>query len=265
VTNIPDNSEKIQKVLARAGFGSRRKLEELIEAGRVTVDGRLANIGLRVKAAAKIAIDGKAVTITPADELACRVLLYHKPEGEICTRQDPEKRPTVFDNLPKLQKGRWIAVGRLDFNTAGLLIFTTHGDLANALMHPKSNIEREYAVRVSGKIDPKILQRLCQGVKLEDGLAKFNTVTDAGGQGHNHWYHVTLNEGRNREVRRLWESQGIQVNRLIRIRYGELLLPRDLRKGQTLELSSSKIKQLAAQVNLTVKPYSPQPRKYKPI
>ncbi|MBY0545433.1 MAG: 23S rRNA pseudouridine(2605) synthase RluB [Gammaproteobacteria bacterium] len=250
-------SEKLQKVLARAGFGSRRQLEKVIESGEVMVNGVPASLGQRVTPDDTITIQGRTVTNTPPEEIPCRVLLYHKPEGEVCSRNDPEKRPTVFDNLPKLQRGRWVAVGRLDYNTAGLLLFTTHGDLANALMHPRSQIEREYAVRVFGEVSPDVLKQLTKGVKLEDGVAKFSTITDAGGQGQNHWYHVTLAEGRNREVRRMWESQGIQVNRLIRVRFGEILLPRDLRKGHMRELSAPLAAKLAASVEIKLTTYMP--------
>jgi 23S rRNA pseudouridine2605 synthase len=183
------------------------------------------------------------------------VLLYHKPEGEVCTRHDPEKRPTVFDNLPRLQRGRWVAVGRLDFNTAGLLLFTTDGELANTLMHPKAQIEREYAVRIFGEVNSTLLEKLKKGVMLEDGIAKFDQIIDAGGEGHNHWYHVILHEGRNRQVRRLWESQDVKVNRLIRVRYGSVVLPRELRKGHMKELSPAEIKRLGTSVGLTLKPY----------
>lgn len=254
-------SEKLQKVLARAGFGSRRKLEEIIEAGQVMVNGMVANLGQRVTPQDAITIQGQTVSNIPAEEIPCRVILYHKPEGEVCTRNDPEKRATVFDNLPKLQRGRWIAVGRLDFNTAGLLLFTTHGELANALMHPSSQIEREYAVRVFGEVDGETLNRLRTGVKLEDGMAKFNNITDAGGQGHNHWYHVTLSEGRNREVRRMWESQGVKVNRLIRVRFGNIFLPRDLRKGSVRELPPKLIDELAESVDLNLKVYTPHKKR----
>jgi 23S rRNA pseudouridine2605 synthase len=254
-------SEKLQKVLARAGFGSRRKLEEIIEAGQVMVNGLVASLGQRVTPKDAISIQGQTVTNTPSEEIPCRVILYHKPEGEVCSRNDPEKRPTVFDNLPKLQRGRWIAVGRLDFNTAGLLLFTTHGDLANALMHPSSQIEREYAVRVFGEVDGDILNRLKTGVKLEDGMAKFSSLKDGGGQGHNHWYHVTLSEGRNREVRRMWESQGVKVNRLIRVRFGEIYLPRDLRKGSVRELPPKLVAELGSSVDLNFKTYTPHKKR----
>lgn len=258
-------SEKLQKVLARAGFGSRRSLETLIVAGEVLVNGTVATLGLRVSEKDEIVIQGQRVTQKSAEDSACRVLLYHKPDGEVCTRSDPEKRPTVFDNLPRLQRGRWIAVGRLDFNTAGLLLFTTDGDLAEALMHPRNQIEREYAVRVFGEVDAQILNQLRRGVKLTDGMAAFTEIKDGGGEGRNHWYHVTLKEGRNREVRRMWESQDVTVSRLIRIRFGDIALPRDLRKGKFRELEPQHILALGHSLGLTLKPYQRERRADNPF
>ena len=229
-------SEKLQKVLARAGKGSRREMEAAISAGRVTVNGKVAYLGDRVEGNEQIRFDGHQVTIKAPQEQICRVLMYNKPEGEMCTRKDPEGRPTVFDRLPPLEGGRWIAVGRLDINTSGMLLFTTDGELANRLMHPSHKVEREYAVRVFGEVDEAMLQRLRHGVKLEDGPAKFQKITYRGGEGRNHWFHVVLSEGRNREVRRLWESQDVQVSRLIRVRYGDLELKRQLPLGGWTEL-----------------------------
>jgi len=229
-------SEKLQKVLARAGKGSRREMEAAISAGRVTVNGKVAYLGDRVEGNEQIRFDGHQVTIKAPQEQICRVLMYNKPEGEMCTRKDPEGRPTVFDRLPPLEGGRWIAVGRLDINTSGMLLFTTDGELANRLMHPSHKVEREYAVRVFGEVDEAMLQRLRHGVKLEDGPAKFQQITYRGGEGRNHWFHVVLSEGRNREVRRLWESQDVQVSRLIRVRYGDLELKRQLPLGGWTEL-----------------------------
>ena len=225
-------SEKLQKVLARAGVGSRRQIEGWIEEGRITVDGRPATIGERVEAGVSIALDGRVVPLT---DLAVkpRVLLYHKPEGEVCTRVDPEGRKTVFDNLPKLRHGRWIAIGRLDYNTSGLLLLTTDGDLAHRMMHPSHEIEREYAVRVLGEVTTGMFEQLRAGVMLEDGPAKFDDIIDAGGTGANHWYHVILREGRNREVRRLWDAVGANVSRLIRVRFATVTLPRMLRPGRS--------------------------------
>jgi len=231
-------SEKLQKVLARAGHGSRRELETMIKAGRISVDGKIATLGDRVEITPmmKIRIDGHVITIKATEETVCRVLAYYKPEGELCTRSDPEGRPTVFDRLPKLHGSRWIAVGRLDVNTSGLLLFTTDGELANRLMHPSREVEREYAVRVFGKIDDEKLKQLSRGVQLEDGPAAFRTLTYQGGEGLNQWYNVTLTEGRNREVRRLWEAVGVQVSRLIRTRYGDVDLPKGLPRGGWTEL-----------------------------
>ncbi|MFN2310220.1 MAG: pseudouridine synthase, partial [Gammaproteobacteria bacterium] len=193
-------SERLQKVLARAGLGSRREIEGWIQAGRIQVDGVTAELGVQVSAGTAITVDGKPITLAAPE--ATRVIAYHKPIGEITTRSDPEGRPTVFDQLPRLQQGRWIAVGRLDISTSGLLLLTNDGELANRLMHPSRELEREYAVRVFGEIDGLILERLLEGVELDDGPAHFRSVRDAGGGGANRWYHVVLGEGRNREVRR---------------------------------------------------------------
>lgn len=229
-------SEKLQKVLARAGKGSRREMETVISAGRVSVNGKVAYLGDRVEGNEQIKIDGHSVTIEAPAEQMCRILMYNKPEGEMCTRKDPEGRPTVFDRLPPLEGGRWVAVGRLDINTSGMLLFTTDGELANRLMHPSHKVEREYAVRVFGDVNEAMRQTLLHGVKLEDGPAKFQKITYRGGEGRNHWYHVVLSEGRNREVRRLWESQDVQVSRLIRVRYGDIELQRQLPLGGWTEL-----------------------------
>ncbi len=244
-------SEKLQKVLARAGKGSRREMETVISAGRVSVDGNVAYLGDRVEGTEQIRIDGHLVNLTTKEEELCRVLMYNKPEGEMCTRKDPEGRPTVFDRLPKLESGRWIAVGRLDINTSGMLLFTTDGELANRLMHPSQKVEREYAVRVFGEVDEAMLQRLRAGVKLEDGLARFQKITYRGGEGRNHWFHVVLSEGRNREVRRLWESQEAQVSRLIRVRYGDIELKRQLPLGGWTELPLKEVNYYRKLVKLT--------------
>jgi 23S rRNA pseudouridine2605 synthase len=243
-------TEKLQKVLARAGLGSRRELETWIKSGRVEVDGRLASLGDRVSADARISVDGHPIRLRDAEKIKRRVLLYHKQEGTVCTRDDPEERTTVFEHLPSLRGQRWIMVGRLDINTSGLLLFTNDGDLANKLMHPSSEIEREYAVRVLGKVDAAMLKRLKAGVELEDGMAAFDEIKDAGGEGANHWYHVILREGRNREVKRLWESQGVRVSRLIRVRYAHIQLPRYLRFNQWSELSAEDVSALADAVKL---------------
>ena len=217
-------SEKLQKVLARAGLGSRREMEEWISGGRVTVDGKPATLGDRISPNQQVRVDGHPVQIASEEAQICRVLAYHKPEGEICSRTDPEGRPTVFSRLPNIKGARWIAIGRLDINTSGLLLFTTDGELANRLMHPKFEVEREYAVRVFGEINDAMIQRLRTGVELEDGKANFKKIKALPGEGINRWFHVVLTEGRNREVRRMWESQGAVVSRLIRVRYGDLLL-----------------------------------------
>ncbi|MGL4449360.1 23S rRNA pseudouridine(2605) synthase RluB [Shewanella sp.] len=237
-------SEKLQKVLARAGHGSRREMEAWIAAGRVSIDGVIANLGDRIEADAKVRIDGRAISLKSADDVICRVLAYHKPEGEICSRKDPEGRPTVFDRLPKVRDSRWVAVGRLDINTSGLLLFTSDGELANRLMHPSNEVEREYAVRTFGEVAEATVQRLRTGVMLEDGPAQFDSIKAAGGEGMNQWWHVCLREGRNREVRRLWESQEVQVSRLIRIRYGMVELPKSLPRGGWIELPIEQVNYL---------------------
>lgn len=226
-------TEKLQKVLARAGVASRRGAEVLITQGSVTVDGAIASLGDRVAAGVEICVDGKS--IVPVGGLQTRVLLYHKPEGEICTRNDPERRRTVFDSLPHLKLGRWILVGRLDINTTGLLLFTNNGDVANTLMHPSSNLEREYQVRILGEITPAIIARLTKGVMLEDGMAAFKKLEVLRGSGANKWCRVVLMEGRNREVKRLFESQGLQVNKLKRTRFGKQFLPKSLKPGCWIE------------------------------
>ncbi|MCG8325519.1 MAG: pseudouridine synthase [Thiotrichales bacterium] len=235
-------SERIQKVLARAGYASRRKVEEWIEAGRITVNGRTAQTGDRIDAGDKVCLDGRPLKkIASAQADPIRVIACYKVAGEICSRDDPEGRPTVYKRLPKLNTGRWISIGRLDINTTGLLLFTNNGDLANALMHPSSNIDREYAVRVQGEASPRQLQALRDGVQLEDGPARFTDIVASGGEGSNHWYHVVLMEGRNREVRRLWESQNLRVSRLIRVRFGPYILPPNKRTGQVWELEKNEI------------------------
>ncbi|MGB6977351.1 MAG: pseudouridine synthase [Gammaproteobacteria bacterium] len=241
-------SEKLQKVLARTGLGSRRCMESWIAAGRITINGALAKLGDRVTLDAKVEIDGKHVPLSGTDTLPCRILLYHKPIGEICTRQDPQGRPTVYENLPKITQGRWTSIGRLDINTSGLLLFTTDGELANRLMHPAFAQEREYAVRVLGEITPKMLQNLLTGVALNDGRARFIALHGMEGKGANQWYQVTVNEGRNRLVRRLWESQGLKVSRLVRIRYGDIVLPRTLRPGSFVELETRTVNQVLSKM-----------------
>lgn len=244
------SDEKLQKVLARAGLGSRRQIEELIAAGRVLVNGEPARLGDRVTGHEKIKLDGRLV---PADKLAGpdrRVIMYHKPVGEVTTRDDPEGRPTVFSRLPRIGSGRWISVGRLDVNTLGLLLFTNDGELANRLMHPGYQLPRRYAVRVFGTVDQAMIQRLLSGVELEDGPARFDAIEAGGAQGENQWFHVTLHEGRQREVRRLWESQGVQVSRLIRVAYGPVTLPKSLGRGEWRFLDKGAVEELCRAVGL---------------
>lgn len=243
-------SEKIQKVLARVGVGSRRQIEAWIAEGRVHVDGEIATIGMRIDDSARVQVDGKNIPLRSKAVESAKVIIYHKPEGEVCTRNDPEGRPTVFDNLPTLKRQRWVAIGRLDINTSGLLLFTNDGELAHRLLHPSYEIEREYAVRVLGVVTKEMLAQLKRGVELEDGFAAFTSITDAGGEGANHWYHVVLKEGRHREARRLWESQGVKVSRLIRIRFGNVVLPRGLRQGKFQDLEAEQIEELNQLVDL---------------
>lgn len=244
-------SEKLQKVLANAGFGSRREMEKWIEQGRASINGKVAELGERVELSDKIMLDGKNVK-RELEKPICRVLMYNKPEGELCTRSDPEGRQTVFDRLPTITPGRWIAIGRLDINTSGLLLFTNDGELANRMMHPKHEIEREYAVRVFGEVNNDVLKTLTKGVELEDGKAKFTKVTRRAPEEEaiNQWFDVTLSEGRNREVRRMWESQDLQVSRLIRLRYGEIELQKRLPQGGWVELELPELNKLRQSVQL---------------
>lgn len=242
--------EKLQKALARLGLGSRRTMEDVIAAGRVSVNGQIATLGDRVTVGDEIRIDGRLLRYTAEEEKRRRVIVYHKPEGEVCSAQDPEGRTTVFEQLPKLSHDRWVMVGRLDINSSGLLLFTNDGELAHRLMHPSNEIEREYAVRVLGEVTPEIINTLKQGVVLEDGPAKFETLRELGGDGANKWYQVMLKEGKNREVRRLFESQELKVSRLLRTRYGSVILPRELRMGRWAELDKHDIQHLIELVNL---------------
>ncbi len=247
----PPVGEKLQKVLARIGVGSRRDVEAWISQGRIKVNGVAATLGQRVDLHDAIAVDGKLIKREEAAEATRRVIMYNKPDGEICTRDDPEGRPTVFDRLPRPKEGRWINIGRLDINTTGLLLFTTDGELANRLMHPSYEMDREYAVRVRGEVDDEMIERLKAGVMLEDGPAKFTDIQKApGGEGFNHWYHCVVMEGRNREVRRLWESQGMVVSRLKRVRFGPVFLNSDLPMGRWREMTQGEIDILAAEVGL---------------
>ncbi len=224
-------------------MGARREIEEWIAAGRVHVNGETAHLGQRVAVTDKIKVGGRLVNLHFAARVP-RVLIYHKPEGEIVSRDDPQGRPSVFNALPRLRGGRWIAIGRLDFNSCGLLLFTSDGALANRLMHPRYGIDREYAVRVLGEIDEASLAKLTNGIELEDGMAKFIRLQPAGGEGANHWYHVTLEEGRNREVRRMFAAVGVTVSRLMRVRYGPIILPASLKRGQCYELEPGEVQAL---------------------
>ena len=237
------DSPKLHKVLAQAGLGSRLEMEALILQGRISVNNEPAHIGQRIQYGDQVKINGKPIRYRIAPPQA-RVIAYHKPVGEVVTHDDPQNRPTVFRKLPRLQQGKWQSVGRLDLNTEGLLLFTSSGELANNLMHPRFGLEREYAVRVLGAISKEERQKLLDGIRLDDGMAQFGTIEDGGGEGANCWYRVTISEGRNREVRRLFESVGHAVSRLIRIRYGAMLLPRGLKRGAWMELDERDIRSL---------------------
>jgi 23S rRNA pseudouridine2605 synthase len=238
-----DDAPKLHKVLAEVGLGSRRDMEELIIAGRVSVNGEPAHIGQRILAADQVRINGKLLQ-RKVSKRPPRVLVYHKPAGEIVSNNDPEGRPSVFDRLPNMKAAKWLAVGRLDFNTEGLLLFTTSGDLANRLMHPRYGIDREYAVRTLGELEEGMRQKLLSGIELDDGTAQFSKVADGGGEGVNKWYRVTIGEGRNREVRRMFEAIGLTVSRLIRTRYGAMTLPRGLKRGRWEELDEHAVRDL---------------------
>lgn len=255
--------EKLQKVLARAGLGSRREMERAIEAGSVRVNNREARLGDRVTPEDKILYRGEPVQVR-TQMARQRVILYNKPEGEICSRNDPEGRPRVFDRLPPLKGERWISVGRLDFNTSGLLLFTNDGDLANTLMHPSSVIDREYLVRIQGTVDDEMKRALTEGVLLDDGVARFTDIVEGAGEGRNRWFYCVIMEGRNREVRRLWESQGVKVSRLKRVRYGNIFIPSHVRVGQWQELNDKEIRDLLLTAGIhkpKVKPLTPQEKR----
>lgn len=244
------SGEKLQKVLARAGLGSRREMEKVISAGRVKVNGKVASLGDRVNDDDNINFDGRRLDTHKVQRERPRVLLYNKPEGEICSRKDPEGRRTVYESLPKLTSGRWISIGRLDFNTSGLLLFTDDGDLANKLMHPSSNIDREYLVRIQGQVDDEMKDNLRKGVMLDDGHAKFTDIVDGPGEGRNRWFYCVVMEGRNREVRRLWESQNVAVSRLKRVRFGNIFIPSHVRVGQWVELNDKEVSDLSQTAGL---------------
>ncbi len=242
-------SERIQKLLANAGLGSRREIEHWIREGQIMVNGKKARLGDALTENEHVVAKGRRYRVV-SGYARRRVVLYHKPVGEVCTRSDPEGRRSVYETLPRIQKSRWIGVGRLDINTAGLLLFTNDGELAHRLMHPSSQIEREYAVRVRGDVPDGALAQLSSGVVLDDGPAKFESIRFAGGEGQNRWYHVTLREGRNREVRKMWATQGVEVSRLIRVRFGSVALPRELRVGKRFELNAADVNKLAQSVQL---------------
>jgi len=237
-------NERLQKLLAGAGHGSRRGIEEWIRAGRLTINGRAASLGDRASTGDTICLDGKPLDLGGRAD-STEVLLYHKPLGEVTTRSDPQGRPTVFERLPPPSSGRWIVVGRLDVNTSGLLLFTNDGDLAHRLMHPSSEVEREYRVRLRGTPSAEVLERLRRGVVLEDGPAQFDRIERESAEGSHSWFRVCLHEGRNREVRRLFEHEGFEVSRLIRIRYGDVEIPQDLRAGGHIMLGRAQVADLA--------------------
>ncbi|MBI4807768.1 MAG: pseudouridine synthase [Nitrosomonadales bacterium] len=251
-TGIKQQGERLQKVLAQAGIGSRREMEEWIGNGRVTVNGTVATLGVRVSEGDRVQIDGRNVRLQlEAEQALPRVLLYHKQEGEIVSRDDPDGRANVFDALPKLRGQKWIAIVRLDFNTSGLLVFTTSGELANRLMHPRFEVEREYAVRVQGEMtQDQMHQMIKDGIELDDGLVRFEKLSDEGGEGFNHWYRLVLKEGRNRVVRRTFEALGLPVSRLMRVRFGIINLPSRIKRGMMAELGEAEVREILEWVGL---------------
>lgn len=253
--DAPALEERLHKVLANAGLGSRRMLEQRIQSGEIELNGAPAEIGMSVKAGDRVVMDGKQFVVATDSRDETEVLVYHKPEGVLTTRDDPEGRPTVFEQLPRLKGARWVAVGRLDINTTGLLLLTTDGELANGLMHPKSGLEREYLCRVHGEVPDEVIERLKAGVELDDGPARFDEIAVISRGGSHSWFRVVIREGRNREVRRLWDSQGFLVSRLKRIRYGKVELPRNLRRGECEPLDAEAIAQLRQTTGLG----APQP------
>ena len=252
----PAAPQRLQKVLALSGLGSRRDMEALIESGRVTVNGVVATLGVSITSNDVVRLDRRPLRLQ-AEPLLPKILLYHKQEGEIVSQDDPEKRASVFDKLPRIRGAKWVSVGRLDINTSGLMIFTTSGELANRLMHPRYEVERAYAVRVMGQLTEGQLLQLTQGIELEDGVANFDLIQDKGGEGANHWYQVVLREGRNREVRRLFEVIGLMVSRLMRVRFGPVSLPSRLKRGQMLAMEDKEVRELLEWAELAV-PRSPQ-------
>lgn len=259
---VADEELRLQKALARSGIGSRRQMDEAIAAGRVQVNGKPAGPGARVVPGDRVTLDGRLVHIKWDSKLP-RIIIYHKPEGELVTRDDPEGRVTVFERLPILKSTRWMAIGRLDYNTSGLLVFTTSGDLANQMTHPRFEIEREYAVRILGELTPEMQKQLLQGVELEDGPAQLVRLLDQGGEGVNHWYRVIIREGRNREVRRMFEYFGLTVSRLMRVRFGSLNLPPRLKRGQWVELPAAEVQEVLNWLEKSSRPEpeAPPPRR----
>ena len=247
---FPPSGEKLQKVLARRGLGSRREIESWISSGRVLVNGEVARLGDRVELNDRLTVDGERLGVGMVEQKH-RCIIYHKPVGQICSRKDPKNRKTVFDELPKLSNGRWISVGRLDYNTSGIILFTTDGDLAHALMHPSSKIEREYVVRIRGDVKTEHLENMTEGIMLDDRLACFSDIQYGSGEGSNSWFYVVLMEGRNREVRRLWESQGLSVSRLKRVRFGPVLIPSKLKQGNWMEINSPMSRKLYEMASLS--------------
>ncbi len=261
------NKERIQKALARQGLGSRRQIESWIKEGLISLNGYPVTLGQQVEIGDVVIYSGRKIIIRDAEKALPRVLAYHKPEGEVCSRSDPEGRPTIFDKLPGLKHSRWVAVGRLDINTSGLILLTDSGDLANKLMHPSSQLQREYAVRVMGKASQEQLKKLTTGVQLEDGVARFEEIVETsddetGSSSFNHWYHVVLMEGRNREVRRMWEAVDLKVSRLMRVRYGSVMMTKSQRPGQTRELEPKDIRELAELAGIE---YARELRSGKPV
>ncbi|NNM82186.1 MAG: rRNA pseudouridine synthase [Burkholderiales bacterium] len=252
--------QKLHKMLAHSGVGSRRDMEEAVLAGRVMVNGKPAEVGMRVGPEDMIRFDGRIVKLKFGDRLP-RVMIYHKPEGEIVSHDDPEKRASVFDKLPRMRSAKWISIGRLDFNTSGLLIFTTSGELANRFTHPGFEVEREYSVRILGRLTPEQEKEIKSGIVLDDGIAKVDAFADEGGEGANHWYRVILKEGRNRVVRRIFEALGLTVSRLIRTRFGPVVLPSRVKRGMTLELPEDEVAALMKWAGLAVPEPKPRPAK----
>ena len=259
-TSRADKSEKLQKILANAGLGSRREIEKWIADGRVSVNGSIAQLGERATDNDTLRVDGRVIKIKPSEEIYTRVIAYHKPIGEVSTQKDPEGRATVFDSLPRTGFGRWISIGRLDINTTGLLLFTNNGELAHRLMHPSYQVERKYAVRIHGEVTDEMIENLKTGVLIDGDMCQFNYIQAGGGEGTNQWYEVGLSEGKNREVRKLWQSQDVDVSRLIRIEYGPIDLPKSLSRGRWRDLDEEQITKLADMVQLEVKARRAQPK-----